>query len=647
MEQYLRKQLSKLKLSTMFSLIIFIIVLATSLIVQSIKYNQSKEAMEENLISKARSILDFADVLLESRNEKFFSGESAEVPQIIQNEVFEKFTKVSKGTVYFKEASINPTNPNNKATEYEENLIDYFAKNRDKKEHYITIDKNGKDFLVLARPMIAEDKCKMCHPTWKTGDVIAVEDVLIDLSDFKAALNENLYTTLIFLVVNITILIIAIQLLFNKLIADRISKILQVIFRIENGKFYIDDLIVGENTEKGSTKNEIDRIFRHLIRMNNILQPVIANVIAKSKDIAFKSSYGYVKALDNKHLTEEQSELVEKSSKTIDDILVINRELSDVLKDIFEVSNNSIKNATEGERIVENNIQSSVNASSAMDSTVVSINELKKFSEEISKTIEKITDIADETNLISLNAAIEAARAGEHGRSFAVVADKIRELAEVSIENAKNIEDIITSIHKRVDRVARQAIQTKDAINMVKDNSEVVKKSFVNIYNDVNSTEKVLDRFGKDFDRQSSSLTNILTFLKDVKSSSEILYHNSEQVMKGMYDVSVDSANLKTLADGFEIVMNKRSSNRTVITPPVKAQLRDHTNRDFYDIYLFDKSEKGISFYNVSEDFPNFSTGTVCEIRCENASMNISRIKIVYISDNDIEGIKFYGAEIE
>ena len=56
------------------------------------------------------------DVLLESRNEKFFSGKSPEIPQLIQNEVFDKFTKKSGGKVFFKEATKTPVNPNVKRT---------------------------------------------------------------------------------------------------------------------------------------------------------------------------------------------------------------------------------------------------------------------------------------------------------------------------------------------------------------------------------------------------------------------------------------------------------------------------------------------------------------------------------------------------
>ena len=82
------------------------------------------------------------------------------------------------------------------------------------------------------------------------------------------------------------------------------------------------------------------------------------------------------------------------------------------------------------------------------------IGELERQSEEIGKIVHAVTRIADQTNLLALNAAIEAARAGEHGKGFAVVADEVRNLAEISEKSARGIQEVVNEIQNQVKVVA-------------------------------------------------------------------------------------------------------------------------------------------------------------------------------------------------
>jgi methyl-accepting chemotaxis protein len=372
------------------------------------------------------------------------------------------------------------------------------------------------------------------------------------------------------------------------------------------------------------------------------------NVITKSKDVAFESSFGFVKVRETSMLTGNQMKSIEISNKNIDNILQLNNNLENSLKNLFEKSNQSLKKIDEGQKVVKENISASEKAAIAMDNTVESINQLKLFSNEISQTIEKITDIADETNLIALNAAIESARAGEHGRGFAVVAEKIRELAEISLTNANNISEVLKSIHRYVDEVSINATNTKQVIENLNKSSEIFKENFVSISEGIVSTQKVLENFSKGFEEESSALDEITNHLQNVTKSSEELIKNAEKVEFIMSEITNEGSELKTLADGFEVVLNKRGSERTVVTPPVKAICKISGIKSF-EVYIFDKSADGVSFYNSDkEKFIDVAKGTKGVLETEKPMDGVSRfsIEFAYEGVKKIDGVRFYGAHL-
>jgi len=647
-EKFLKTHLNKYKLSTMFSIIIFFVALSVSTGVQAIKYNESKTNLENNLKSKAESILDFADVLLESRNEKFFSNESPEVPQIIQNEIFDKFTEVSNGKVFFKEASNSPTNPKNLSTAYEKEEIDFFKKSKDIKQHEKKIKKDGKEYYMLSRPIISEDKCTMCHPSWKSGEVIAVENVLIDMEDFYAALNDNLWMSALLWLVNITILLTVIHFLFKKLVSDRINKVLEIIFRVEKGNFVIDDILEGENTKHGSSKNEIDRIFRHLLNMVNGLKPVIDNVVEKSKEVVFESIYGYTRIKKNLTLADHQREIISSSNNSIHNIIDINNKLDTNLDQMLEKSQKSVNTIDNGLHIVKKNLDSSSLASHAMQNTVESIEQLREHSNNISKAIESITDIANETNLISLNAAIEAARAGEHGRGFAVVADKIRELADISLENASTINGVLNSIHKNIQKVATDAKDTKEVIEELNKSSFMLNESFDSINNAIVENSSVLEYFKENFQSEKEALQKVTADLIDVAQSSDDLNLNSQNVEVSVSHITDMSRELKNLTDGFDVVLNKRESERELLIPPSDADITIGNDKKLKGV-IYDISEKGISLI-VSEEYKDVELKSG-EVGIVVAHANIRgnkrfKFEIVHVQVKKENGTRVFGAKL-
>ena len=594
------KFLRTLKIGTAFSLVIFFTIVMVTTAAYWKLYSENKLVYENNLKTKAESILNFAGVLLDSRNEKFFSGESPEIPQVIQNEVFKKFTDISEGKIFFKQASKMPTLERNRALFYEEDLIDYFKENRDIKQKEKFIIQDNKDYYILARPIISEERCKMCHPTWSSNDVIAVENVKIDLIDYNSALDTNLFLMLFNWFFNIVLVIFVIQVMFKMELVDRVSKILKVIFKIENGNFVLDNELKDEITDNGSTKNEFDRIIRHLKKVSDSLQPVMFNVVKQSKIITYNASFATVKVNETHDLAQKQVEAVALSMESIENVNGSSRLLKEKMDILKDDSQNTIVSVQDAKGVLNSNIDNTNQAYESMEVTSQSIDGFKVLSQEIADSINSISDIADQTNLLALNAAIEAARAGEHGRGFAVVADEVRKLAEKSQASANTIKSVITNIEDAIGKVIIDADTTKNIFNQLKVKTLDLENNFEFIEQSLNTTVNSINEFTQEFSNQSTELIKVQSLLFSANEKSKVTFNNSELLNIVISEIMNESSNLKSLSEGFEVILNKRKTLRSIISPPIMCNVEMRGKME--ECYLFDKSDSGVSFYFVDED---------------------------------------------
>jgi methyl-accepting chemotaxis protein len=174
--------------------------------------------------------------------------------------------------------------------------------------------------------------------------------------------------------------------------------------------------------------------------------------------------------------------------------------------------------ARDGGKAVERLVESTREIATDIGSIVNKMEELGTASAQIGNIVEVIDAIADQTNLLALNAAIEAARAGEHGRGFAVVADEVRKLAENSASSTKEIGLLIKDIQAKTVEVVRSTTASGTKATTGLQMADLAGRAIDDILEAVNDASQLIDQISKAAREQASGSSSIVNSVEQMTS---------------------------------------------------------------------------------------------------------------------------------
>lgn len=229
--------------------------------------------------------------------------------------------------------------------------------------------------------------------------------------------------------------------------------------------------------------------------------------------------------------------------------LAVSERSSDSLASIHTAN----QHKTEVSKYTQDNKQHILSLSTRMSEAVESMTKLTTHSENIGSILDTIVSIAEQTNLLALNAAIEAARAGEQGRGFAVVADEVRTLASRTQESTNEINQMIAALRQDT-HTASEAINSgqRDVASCVKQ-SEALASAMDEIANAILQVTQLSEEVSQAADHQATDCQQIEQVMLDAQSTANDNAQAMQSLAKGSESLSSFSHRLATLVERFKL----------------------------------------------------------------------------------------------
>ncbi len=412
-------------------------------------------------------------------------------------------------------------------------------------------DHRGKD-LASATTTNTDDQASKVHREGveivRNDEVIGRYNIVFSTASMQAILAHQMITSAIVVIMLLIASLTTVWVLSRRLVIHPLEEISQSLKAIADGG---GDLTRRLSTEGGDEVSELAHNFNRVMEQ---IASIIKNVIVVTDKVS--NNVGIMSGATESTVVSTGQQL-----KEIEQVAAALQQLSHSADEVArhagataDHTKETAKFAEDGAKVVSSSHETVSRLTDQIQATAEKINTLKTSSENIGSVMEVIRSIAEQTNLLALNAAIEAARAGEQGRGFAVVADEVRSLAQKTQTSTEEIESIIIQLQRAADEAHQSMSTSMSSVEETIETANKVSESLDRIRTNIDTINDMNHQIANASNEQSSVANEVSKNITAIHSLSEQVSENAAVVSSSSAQLESESAELKSEMSNFNIL---------------------------------------------------------------------------------------------
>ena len=414
--------------------------------------------------------------------------------------------------------------------------------------------------------------CVDCHDgsaanqTWAEGTMHGAYHVTMPMASIDQAVSGFLGKSLLWAVPLAILCLVAFFFALRGVFSRPMAMVLARLSDIAEGE--------GDLTQRipVTAHDEVGQLGLRFNKFVDRMERMIIDVAGVSRDVASAATEVAASSDQMASGLETQSQQVLEISTAIEEVAASAGEVAERSGLASESASNSRASAEEGGVVVAETIQGMHAISDSVRSGADAVVELGKRGEEIGKIIEVINDIADQTNLLALNAAIEAARAGEHGRGFAVVADEVRSLADRTTKATQEIRTSITQIQSETDNAVQRMEESRGQIEKGTESAARAEESLRGIVSSAVHVTEMVQAIAAAAEQQSVTSVRVSQNSDAVRTATGASKEGAVQAALAAAQLAEKAEQLQALVDTFKVRQEVTGPHSAPASTPVRER---------------------------------------------------------------------------